>query len=152
MYLDVSDSDMLKLHNQSRVADLEPPTLNTRRGSFLYADALASRRLSRCSSQSSHVGDDIYITPFAQILANLYVVRSSFVDLMGLPPDMHKGPVDHITSTFTTESKKKLAVETLSELDWCMEHLETLNTSKSVGELAQSKVSWTAVRLSIGYS
>lgn len=34
----------------------------------------------------------------------------------------------------------KLAMETLEELDWCMEQLETIQTHRSVSDMASSKV------------
>ncbi len=41
---------------------------------------------------------------------------------------------------FTEEPFQKLAVETLDELDWCLEQLETLKTRHSVSEMASNKV------------
>uniref|UniRef100_A0A674JBG6 3',5'-cyclic-AMP phosphodiesterase n=1 Tax=Terrapene triunguis TaxID=2587831 RepID=A0A674JBG6_9SAUR len=35
---------------------------------------------------------------------------------------------------------QKLAVETLEELDWCLDQLETLQTRHSVSEMASNKV------------
>jgi len=34
-----------------------------------------------------------------------------------------------------------LVIETLEELEWCLEQLETMQTHRSVGEMATSKVS-----------
>lgn len=41
---------------------------------------------------------------------------------------------------FLDESYQKLAVETLEELDWCLDQLETLQTRNSVSEMASNKV------------
>lgn len=38
------------------------------------------------------------------------------------------------------DSGLQLAQETLEELDWCLEQLETLQTRRSVGEMASNKV------------
>lgn len=38
------------------------------------------------------------------------------------------------------EPYQKLAVETLEELDWCLDQLETLQTRHSVSEMASNKV------------
>lgn len=38
------------------------------------------------------------------------------------------------------EPYQKLAVETLEELDWCLDQLETLQTRDSVSEMASNKV------------
>ena len=34
----------------------------------------------------------------------------------------------------------RLVAETLEELEWCLEQLETMQTHRSVGEMATSKV------------
>lgn len=38
------------------------------------------------------------------------------------------------------EAYQKLATETLEELDWCLDQLETLQTRHSVSEMASNKV------------
>uniref|UniRef100_A0A3B4A8V9 3',5'-cyclic-AMP phosphodiesterase n=1 Tax=Periophthalmus magnuspinnatus TaxID=409849 RepID=A0A3B4A8V9_9GOBI len=40
----------------------------------------------------------------------------------------------------TEEAYQKLATETLEELDWCLDQLETLQTRHSVSEMASNKV------------
>ncbi|EPY76363.1 hypothetical protein CB1_001435003, partial [Camelus ferus] len=37
------------------------------------------------------------------------------------------------------ESYQKLAMETLEELDWCLDQLETIQTYRSVSEMASNK-------------
>ena len=41
---------------------------------------------------------------------------------------------------FPEEQHQKLAVETLEELEWCLEQLETIQTHRSVSDMASSKV------------
>lgn len=41
------------------------------------------------------------------------------------------------------EAYQKLATETLEELDWCLDQLETLQTRHSVSEMASNKVRLT---------
>lgn len=41
---------------------------------------------------------------------------------------------------FAEESHQKLAMETLEELDWCLDQLETIQTYRSVSEMASNKV------------
>lgn len=41
---------------------------------------------------------------------------------------------------FAEEAYQKLASETLEELDWCLDQLETLQTRHSVSEMASNKV------------
>lgn len=43
----------------------------------------------------------------------------------------------------TEEAYQKLATETLEELDWCLDQLETLQTRHSVSEMASNKVKIT---------
>lgn len=45
-----------------------------------------------------------------------------------------------VTSDLSEEPYQKLAVETLEELDWCLDQLETLQTRHSVSEMASNKV------------
>ncbi|EMP41381.1 cAMP-specific 3',5'-cyclic phosphodiesterase 4D [Chelonia mydas] len=40
---------------------------------------------------------------------------------------------------FAEEAYQKLASETLEELDWCLDQLETLQTRHSVSEMASNK-------------
>ncbi|ETE65434.1 cAMP-specific 3',5'-cyclic phosphodiesterase 4D, partial [Ophiophagus hannah] len=42
---------------------------------------------------------------------------------------------------FAEEAYQKLASETLEELDWCLDQLETLQTRHSVSEMASNKLS-----------
>lgn len=44
------------------------------------------------------------------------------------------------SSTFSEEIYDRLVTETLEELEWCLEQLETMQTHRSVGEMATSKV------------
>lgn len=46
----------------------------------------------------------------------------------------------YLTSDFSEEPYQKLAMETLEELDWCLDQLETLQTRNSVSEMASNKV------------
>uniref|UniRef100_A0A8C1GA85 Phosphodiesterase n=1 Tax=Cyprinus carpio TaxID=7962 RepID=A0A8C1GA85_CYPCA len=121
-----------------------------RRESFLYrSDSdfdLSPKAMSRNSSTASELhGEDMIVTPFAQILASLRTVRSNFAVLThqqdrvlskrptgSNPPSMCK-------TSLPEEPFHKLAVETLDELDWCLEQLETLKTRHSVSEMASNK-------------
>jgi len=38
------------------------------------------------------------------------------------------------------ERRQRLAMETLDELEWCLEQLETVQTHRSVSDMATSKV------------
>ncbi|KAF6306863.1 phosphodiesterase 4C [Rhinolophus ferrumequinum] len=122
-----------------------------RRESFLYRSdsdyELSPKAMSRNSSVASDLhGEDMIVTPFAQVLASLRTVRSNVAVLahlqghmaakqasIGNPPSGSQPPPP------TEDTGQKLALETLSELDWCLDQLETLQTRHSVGEMASNK-------------
>ncbi|KAJ7988171.1 hypothetical protein DPEC_G00320840 [Dallia pectoralis] len=123
-----------------------------RRESFLYrSDSdydLSPKSMSRNSSIASDIhGDDLIVTPFAQVLASLRTVRNNFAALTNLQQDRasnKRAPMCNqqppITkSPFSEEAYQKLATETLEELDWCLDQLETLQTRHSVSEMASTK-------------
>lgn len=138
-------------HHTSNAGDVPHHASNAgRRTSFLYLsdDEEANHtQLSRTSSFGSHAGADEYITPFAQILSRLHHVRSQFITLVGLP-DGVKTTYAHSHSHAQTsappvkiseEGQKKMAHEALEELDWCLRKLETVDSAKSMGTMAQDK-------------
>ncbi|XP_055775063.1 cAMP-specific 3',5'-cyclic phosphodiesterase 4D-like isoform X4 [Salvelinus fontinalis] len=122
-----------------------------RRESFLYrSDSdydLSPKSMSRNSSIASDIhGDDMIVTPFAQVLASLRTVRNHFAALSNCSQDRVSNkrspmcnPPPITKTTFTEEAYQKLATETLEELDWCLDQLETLQTRHSVGEMASNK-------------
>uniref|UniRef100_A0A8C8HMP2 Phosphodiesterase n=1 Tax=Oncorhynchus tshawytscha TaxID=74940 RepID=A0A8C8HMP2_ONCTS len=115
-----------------------------RRESFLYrSDSdfdLSPKAPSRNSSTASELhGEDMIVTPFAQVLASLRTVRSNFAVLTH---QQDRQPSKYVQSTPLIpklEPFQQLAVETLDELDWCLEQLETLKTRHSVSEMASNK-------------
>lgn len=122
-----------------------------RRESFLYrSDSdfdLSPKAMSRNSSTASELhGEDMIVTPFAQVLASLRTVRSNFAVLTHqqdrVPTKRSTGsnPPSMCKTSLPEEPFHKLAVETLDELDWCLEQLETLKTRHSVSEMASNKV------------
>ncbi|XP_063075214.1 3',5'-cyclic-AMP phosphodiesterase 4C isoform X2 [Engraulis encrasicolus] len=122
-----------------------------RRESFLYrSDSdfdLSPKAMSRNSSTASELhGEDMIVTPFAQVLASLRTVRSNFAVLTHqqdrVPSSKRSSssnPPSLCKTTVPEESFQKLAVETLEELDWCLEQLDTLKTRHSVSEMASNK-------------
>ncbi|KAM7167037.1 3',5'-cyclic-AMP phosphodiesterase 4D isoform 3-T3 [Macrochelys suwanniensis] len=108
------------------------------------ATAATSDRNPRQSSSKRH-GDDLIVTPFAQVLASLRTVRNNFAALTNLPDRApnKRSPMCNQPSinkaTITEEAYQKLASETLEELDWCLDQLETLQTRHSVSEMASNK-------------
>ncbi|XP_069794455.1 3',5'-cyclic-AMP phosphodiesterase 4B-like isoform X2 [Narcine bancroftii] len=125
------------------------PSHSQRRESFLYRSdsdyELSPKSMSRNSSIASEIhGDDLIVTPFAQVLASLRSVRGNFsilTNVHGAPskrsPATSQPPFTRIS--LTEESYQKLAMETLEELDWCLDQLETIQTYRSVSEMASNK-------------
>ncbi|XP_048470205.1 cAMP-specific 3',5'-cyclic phosphodiesterase 4C-like isoform X2 [Rhincodon typus] len=118
-----------------------------RRESFLYrSDSdydLSPKNVSRNSSIASDIHtEDMIVTPFAQVLASLRTVRNNFATLANLqdPPNNKRktGCASGICRSLISE-ESKLASETLEELDWCLDQLETLHTRHSVSEMASNK-------------
>ncbi|NP_001396218.1 3',5'-cyclic-AMP phosphodiesterase 4A isoform 3 [Mus musculus] len=120
-----------------------------RRESFLYrSDSdydMSPKTMSRNSSVASEAhGEDLIVTPFAQVLASLRNVRSNFSLLTNVPIPSNKrsplgGPPSVCKATLSEETCQQLARETLEELDWCLEQLETMQTYRSVSEMASHK-------------
>ncbi|XP_067244655.1 3',5'-cyclic-AMP phosphodiesterase 4C isoform X2 [Chanodichthys erythropterus] len=120
-----------------------------RRESFLYrSDSdfdLSPKTMSRNSSTASEIhGEDMIVTPFAQVLASLRTVRGNVAALTHMQDRNNKrpsgtNPPSACKTNLSDESYQKLAVETLEELDWCLDQLETLQTRNSVSEMASNK-------------
>uniref|UniRef100_A0A8C1Z2S2 Phosphodiesterase n=1 Tax=Cyprinus carpio TaxID=7962 RepID=A0A8C1Z2S2_CYPCA len=120
-----------------------------RRESFLYrSDSdfdLSPKTMSRNSSTASELhGEDMIVTPFAQVLASLRTVRGNVAALTHVQDRSNKrlsgsNPQSACKTSLSDETYQKLAVETLEELDWCLDQLETLQTRHSVSEMASNK-------------
>ncbi|CAF2072126.1 unnamed protein product [Rotaria magnacalcarata] len=128
-----------------------------RRESFLYKCDSDNDLSPKCISRNPSIGselhqDDMIVTPFAQLLASLKNVRKNFVDLTHIPPERAKrtnqlsiaqAAVSNVNKTMITtasdDSSLSQAIATLEELDWCLEQLETMQTHKSVSDLASLK-------------
>ncbi|VDK77673.1 unnamed protein product [Gongylonema pulchrum] len=90
-------------------------------------------------------GEDLIVTPFAQILASLRNVRNSLVAIANIPPDENRSrPIPKrppLHNTALPENVSQCAQDTLDELDWCLDQLETIQTHRSVSDMASNKVS-----------
>lgn len=49
--------------------------------------------------------------------------------------------LNYVICFVTDEAYMKLALETVEELDWCLDQLETIQTHRSVSDMASLKVS-----------
>ncbi|XP_056143351.1 cAMP-specific 3',5'-cyclic phosphodiesterase 4C [Lampris incognitus] len=121
-----------------------------RRESFLYrSDSdydMSPKTMSRNSSVNSEGhAEDMIVTPFAQVLASLRTVRSNFTILANVttPTNNMRSPVTSQPTvpqaTLSEETYQQMARETLEELDWCLDQLETIQTHRSVSEMASNK-------------
>uniref|UniRef100_A0A8C6QGY1 Phosphodiesterase n=1 Tax=Nannospalax galili TaxID=1026970 RepID=A0A8C6QGY1_NANGA len=128
-----------------------PAQHGQRRESFLYRSdsdyELSPKSMSRNSSVASDLhGEDMIVTPFAQVLASLRTVRSN---VAGLALDLGLGaarqvllgtpPCSNQCAAPTEDAGPQLVRETLEELDWCLEQLDTLQTQHSVADMASNK-------------
>ncbi|XP_054031369.1 cAMP-specific 3',5'-cyclic phosphodiesterase 4C isoform X5 [Dryobates pubescens] len=123
-------------------------THGQRRESFLYrSDSdydLSPKAMSRNSSIASDLhGEDMIVTPFAQVLASLRTVRSNLTHLQdrtGIKRASSSSlPSGSKAAPSAEDAHQKLSRETLEELDWCLDQLETLQTRHSVSEMASNK-------------
>ncbi|XP_077118157.1 3',5'-cyclic-AMP phosphodiesterase 4A isoform X6 [Ranitomeya variabilis] len=120
-----------------------------RRESFLYrSDSdydMSPKTMSRNSSVTSEAHtEDLIVTPFAQVLASLRSVRNNFTILANVTtPTNKRSPVlpqqTVCKATLSEETYQQLAKETLEELDWCLDQLETVQTYRSVSDMASNK-------------
>ncbi|XP_054459718.1 cAMP-specific 3',5'-cyclic phosphodiesterase 4B-like [Anoplopoma fimbria] len=120
-----------------------------RRESFLYrSDSdydMSPKTVSRNSLVSEgHTGEDFIVTPFAQVLASLRSVRSNFTILANVSaPQVKRSPLGGVClsprASLSDQEYQQLALDTLEELDWCLDQLETIQTHRSVSEMASNK-------------
>ncbi|XP_021171295.2 cAMP-specific 3',5'-cyclic phosphodiesterase 4B isoform X1 [Fundulus heteroclitus] len=120
-----------------------------RRESFLYRSdsdyELSPKSLSRNSSIVGELhNEDLIVTPFAQVLASLRTIRNNFTTLTNVQCVSNKrSPATNQPSVtkvcLSDESYQKLAMETMEELDWCLDQLETIQTYRSVSDMASNK-------------
>ena len=54
------------------------------------------------------------------------------------------GPCLSPRAALSEQQYQQLALDTLEELDWCLDQLETIQTHRSVSEMASNKVRQTS--------
>ncbi|XP_031628496.1 cAMP-specific 3',5'-cyclic phosphodiesterase isoform X3 [Contarinia nasturtii] len=149
------------LEGGSPSAGLVLQNLPQRRESFLYRSdsdfemspksmsrnsSIASERFKEQEQQvladRSHGGEDLIVTPFAQILASLRSVRNNFLSLTNVSTSKSKRSAATPLSKPIVpgdEQYVRLAMDTMEELDWCLDQLETIQTHRSVSDMASLK-------------
>ncbi|XP_072941057.1 3',5'-cyclic-AMP phosphodiesterase isoform X2 [Epargyreus clarus] len=140
------------LEGGSPSAALVLQAMPQRRESFLYRSdsdfEMSPKSMSRNSSIASEShGEDLIVTPFAQVLASLRSVRNNFLCLTNVPASKSRRS-SGVATAVTPQPKNfnpgdeaymKLALETVEELDWCLDQLETIQTHRSVSDMASLK-------------
>ncbi|XP_039498659.1 cAMP-specific 3',5'-cyclic phosphodiesterase isoform X4 [Drosophila santomea] len=142
------------LEGGSPSAGLVLQNLPQRRESFLYRSdsdfEMSPKSMSRNSSIASEShGEDLIVTPFAQILASLRSVRNNLLSLTNVPAS-NKRPNQSSSASRSgnpqgaplsqgEEAYTRLATDTIEELDWCLDQLETIQTHRSVSDMASLK-------------
>uniref|UniRef100_A0A3Q0SA81 Phosphodiesterase n=1 Tax=Amphilophus citrinellus TaxID=61819 RepID=A0A3Q0SA81_AMPCI len=91
------------------------PGHNQRRESFLYRSDSDYELSPKSMSRNSSI-----------VLASLRSVRNNFTVLTNV-------------QCASNEAYQKLAMETMEELDWCLDQLETIQTYRSVSDMASTK-------------
>ncbi|XP_034489486.1 cAMP-specific 3',5'-cyclic phosphodiesterase isoform X2 [Drosophila innubila] len=154
------------LEGGSPSAGLVLQNLPQRRESFLYRSdsdfEMSPKSMSRNSSIASERfkeqdasilidrshGEDLIVTPFAQILASLRSVRNNLLSLTNVPASNKRpaqsssgrsGNASGVQLAQGDEAYTRLATDTIEELDWCLDQLETIQTHRSVSDMASLK-------------
>ncbi|XP_011182041.2 cAMP-specific 3',5'-cyclic phosphodiesterase isoform X2 [Zeugodacus cucurbitae] len=154
------------LEGGSPSAGLVLQNLPQRRESFLYRSdsdfEMSPKSMSRNSSIASERfkeqeasilidrshGEDLIVTPFAQILASLRSVRNNLLSLTNVQASNKRPTQSSSVGRASTagvqlvqgdESYTRLATDTIEELDWCLDQLETIQTHRSVSDMASLK-------------
>ncbi|XP_034124793.1 cAMP-specific 3',5'-cyclic phosphodiesterase isoform X5 [Drosophila guanche] len=156
------------LEGGSPSAGLVLQNLPQRRESFLYRSdsdfEMSPKSMSRNSSIASERfkeqeasilidrshGEDLIVTPFAQILASLRSVRNNLLSLTNVPASNKSrrpaqsssgrgGNASGVQLAQGDEAYTRLATDTIEELDWCLDQLETIQTHRSVSDMASLK-------------
>ncbi|XP_065212180.1 3',5'-cyclic-AMP phosphodiesterase isoform X5 [Planococcus citri] len=123
-----------------------PRTLSTSVLKVKYRSSFWEKFWEERSKRDIH-GEDLIVTPFAQILASLRSVRNNFVSLTNVPTQKSRRSSGSSSATQQQnrvlspgdEAYVKLSVETMDELDWCLDQLETIQTHRSVSDMASLK-------------
>ncbi|XP_074116676.1 3',5'-cyclic-AMP phosphodiesterase 4A isoform X3 [Sminthopsis crassicaudata] len=138
------------LDSQASPGLVLPPSApqSQRRESFLYRSDSDYDMSPKTMSRNSSIASEVSLTALLmspQVLASLRSVRSNFSLLANVPATVgnKKSPMGNqpavYKATLSEETYQQLARETLEELDWCLDQLETMQTYRSVSEMASHK-------------
>ncbi|XP_064476742.1 3',5'-cyclic-AMP phosphodiesterase 4C-like isoform X3 [Ornithodoros turicata] len=132
------------LYRSDSEFEMSPKSVSRHSSIGSEATTAATPAQPSVSSLLQRHGEDQIVTPFAQILASLRSVLHNIKHLTkDIPPAMKQGSgsPSHGSSdmTLTEDEYNQLAASTVKELEWCLEQLETIQSHRSVGDMASSK-------------
>uniref|UniRef100_A0A8C5BVV1 Phosphodiesterase n=1 Tax=Gadus morhua TaxID=8049 RepID=A0A8C5BVV1_GADMO len=119
-----------------------------RRESFLYrSDSdydMSPQSVSRNSLASEGLNKTWFCSyAITQVLASLRSVRSNFTLLANVSTPTVRSPMGGLSpgprEVLNEQQYQELALDTLEELDWCLDQLETIQTHRSVSDMASNK-------------
>uniref|UniRef100_A0AAX7U7Z7 Phosphodiesterase n=1 Tax=Astatotilapia calliptera TaxID=8154 RepID=A0AAX7U7Z7_ASTCA len=125
------------------------PGHNQRRESFLYRSDSDYELSPKSMSRNSSIASELMLlirSLLVQVLASLRSVRNNFTVLTNV--QCRSGSMCSVCSDcvslcagclLTDDAYQKLAMETMEELEWCLDQLETIQTYRSVSDMASTK-------------
>ncbi|XP_070380886.1 3',5'-cyclic-AMP phosphodiesterase 4C isoform X4 [Dermacentor albipictus] len=132
------------LYRSDSEFEMSPKSVSRHSSIGSEATSAVAPQTSAVASSLQRHGEDQIVTPFAQILASLRSVLNNIKHLTkDVPPTMKMPSGSPGTNTsgssLSEEEYSQMASSTVKELEWCLEQLETIQSHRSVGDMASSK-------------
>ncbi|XP_037527145.1 cAMP-specific 3',5'-cyclic phosphodiesterase isoform X3 [Rhipicephalus sanguineus] len=132
------------LYRSDSEFEMSPKSVSRHSSIGSEATSAVAPQTSAVASTLQRHGEDQIVTPFAQILASLRSVLNNIKHLTKDVPPTMKVPsgspgTNTSGSSLTEEEYSQMASSTVKELEWCLEQLETIQSHRSVGDMASSK-------------
>ncbi|XP_037557051.1 cAMP-specific 3',5'-cyclic phosphodiesterase 4C isoform X3 [Dermacentor silvarum] len=132
------------LYRSDSEFEMSPKSVSRHSSIGSEATSAVAPQTSVFASSLQRHGEDQIVTPFAQILASLRSVLNNIKHLTKDVPPTMKVPsgspgTNTSGSSLSEEEYSQMASSTVKELEWCLEQLETIQSHRSVGDMASSK-------------
>ncbi|XP_037287760.2 phosphodiesterase dunce isoform X3 [Rhipicephalus microplus] len=132
------------LYRSDSEFEMSPKSVSRHSSIGSEATSAVAPQTSAVASTLQRHGEDQIVTPFAQILASLRSVLNNIKHLTKDVPPTMKVPsgspgTNTSGSSLSEEEYSQMASSTVKELEWCLEQLETIQSHRSVGDMASSK-------------
>ncbi|XP_077499219.1 phosphodiesterase dunce isoform X5 [Amblyomma americanum] len=132
------------LYRSDSEFEMSPKSVSRHSSIGSEATSAVAPQTSAVASSLQRHGEDQIVTPFAQILASLRSVLNNIKHLTKDVPPTMKVPsgspgTNTSGSSLSEEEYSQMASTTVKELEWCLEQLETIQSHRSVGDMASSK-------------